>query len=42
MTENATDDARELRPLLFWIGVKAVLLLLLLDATETVVLYQNY
>jgi hypothetical protein len=28
--------------LLCWIGLKLFLLLLLLDATDTIVLYQNY
>jgi hypothetical protein len=28
--------------LLLWVGVKLFLLLLLLDGTKTVVLYQNY
>lgn len=28
--------------LLLWVGLKLFLLILLLDATETVVLYQNY
>lgn len=28
--------------LLLWVGVKLFLLILLLDGTETIVLYQNY
>ena len=27
---------------LLWLGIKLALLLLLLDATDTIVLYQNY
>ncbi len=39
--EATADGAGTIR-LLIWVAAKAFLLLLLLDATETVVLYQNY
>jgi hypothetical protein len=41
MSEHDATD-RGSYPLLCWIGLKLFLLLLLLDATDTIVLYQNY
>jgi hypothetical protein len=40
--DSRRGDEQRLPVLLTWIAVKVVLLLLLLDATKTVVLYQNY
>lgn len=42
MNDRTECDRERLRPLLLWVGVKLLVLLLLLDATGTIVLYQNY
>ncbi len=36
------ESQRFTTALLLWVGLKLFLLILLLDGTETVVLYQNY
>lgn len=42
MNDDAGTGRGATNALLVWVGIKLLILLLLLDATETVVLYQNY
>jgi hypothetical protein len=40
--QQAHESQRFTTALLLWVGLKLFLLILLLDGTETIVLYQNY
>jgi hypothetical protein len=42
VTDRTSPEHDDMTWRLVWIGVKLFLLVLLLDATETIVLYQNY